>query len=233
LRAASVVVGASIGRDYGLVPGSLIKLATPAGGGESTTAIVDYVASPTTRTAEADTTILYRAEITSVAACYVEYTSAGRGTLGRVVSGWWDPVTNVILSPLFVDRSGAFKPLSSTLPSRLSQWVGLVAAGLSGALLVAYVRSRRWEFATYVRLGLTTGGAAIFAVVDAYLLLLLPMAIGFSLWLTVDASMGTVDIPSKVAVLSSLVTFASVPLFVPLIAIVIARGAPSSIFAER
>lgn len=233
LRAASIVVGASIGRDYGLVPGSLIKLATSAGGGESTTAIVDYVASPTTRTAEADTTILYRAAITSVASCYVEYTSAGRGTLGSVVSGWWDPVTNVILSPLFVDRSGAFEPLSSALQSRMSQWVGLAAAALSGALFVAYVRSRRWEFATYVRLGLTAGGATIFAFVDSYLLLLLPMAVGFSLWLTVDASMTTVDVPSKTAVLSSLVAFASVPLFVPLVAVVIARGAPSSIFAER
>lgn len=234
LAGASIVVGSELGRSYGLRPGYLAGIVSTTVPRDTTQTVrVDHVARSTVRTTTADTTMFVVRPSETVSRCLVEVTPQAADYFASILTGWWDPIEDVVISAHFIDTSRAYAPLSTQLENRASRWAPMAALATLALISIGYVRSRKWDFATYRRLGLTLKGVVVFALIDTGVLILLPVLIGASLWLAFLAPVDIAGTAGRLATLDLAMLVVSLPLIAPILTAVIARTNPTDVFAER
>jgi hypothetical protein len=234
IEGASVVVGSELGRLYGLRSNSLAGIVTQADPHDiDRIVLVDYVAHSTIRTRTADSTIFVVRPSETIRRCLVEASADATHKVADLLSGWWDPINDIVISPLFIDTSRTYSSLSIQLDNRMSRWAAPIAGVALIFMSMGYVISRRWDFATYRQLGLTVKGAIIFALLETGLLILVPVLMGASFWLAFLARVSGGDLPRQLAIFDLAALISVIPLIVPINALVIGRTRPSHVFAER
>lgn len=231
--ASSVIVGASLAKDLGVASGDRLGLVLDAASSAPQVATVDHVASESSRIRGSASTVMLQGPITRASSCYVQLAVAAPPELAAVLTGWWDPAPKVSVSPLFVDASGTYVPLAQKMSARWGNWSGGVMLVAVLALCIVYHSLRRWDYALYRRLGLTTFEAAIVSTVAFVPLVLLPSFIGLALWLAVSTVM-KFDAGAVLYVFRDLAPFLS-GLWICLLVITLltARVRPAEVFAER